>query len=262
MLKIEQQQHTLWLSFNRPEKHNAFDHDLLQELCHAMQSAAQDATVRVVVIAGVGAHFSAGADLNWMRAMGQKDLAANKQDARVLADALHAVYMCPKPVIAKVQGMALGGGAGIVAACDFAVAATDAKFAFSEVRLGIIPAVISPYVVKAIGTRMAASLFMSAERIDAARAQALQLITHCVPAAELEAATRVLAEQIMQGAPEAVCASKALARSVATRVMDASLLDYTADLIAAKRLSKEGQDGISAFLNKTKPQWLLGDADV
>jgi methylglutaconyl-CoA hydratase len=243
------------LTINRVSKHNAFDNQLLTEMHAQLNLAISNPKVRVIVLKANGAHFSAGADLTWMQSMAQFTAEENLSDSLVLGNLMFRLNQSPKPTIAMVQGCAYGGGAGLAAACDVAIASTNARFCFSEVKLGLIPAVISPYVVKAIGERSAQMLFISAEVIDAARALALNLVQHCVSEDYLLEFTLNYAQQICKNAPEAVALSKELVRYVATKKIDSDLVHYTASLIAQKRISTEGQKGLKAFLTKTTPLW-------
>ena len=243
------------LTINKEHKRNAFDNHLLAEMNQSIEQATKDPKVRVIILKASGAHFSAGADLGWMKSMAEFDEEDNVKDALVLGRLMYNLYHCPKPIIAMVQGSAFGGGAGLAAACSIAIASTSARFCFSEVKLGLIPAVISPYVVKAIGERNAQVLFMSGEVFDANRALSLQLVQHCVADAELFEFTLQYAQQISKNAPEAVKQSLQLARYVTNKPIDEELIHYTASLIAQKRISAEGQHGLNAFLNKEPPNW-------
>lgn len=254
-LLYETQDHLGLLTLNRVEKHNAFDNHLLSEMQNQLDAAITDSQVRVIVLKANGKHFSAGADLAWMQDMARYSEAENIKDAMVLGKLMYTLNQSPKPTLAMVHGSAFGGGAGLAAACDITLASTSARFCFSEVKLGLIPAVISPYVVKAIGERNAKALFMSAELFDAAKALSLNLIQHCVPEENLLEFTLNYAKQISNNAPEAVRASKILAAHVANKKIDEELVYYTASLIAQKRVSTEGQQGLNAFLNKEKPNW-------
>ncbi len=247
--------HVHTITLNRIDKHNAFDDKLLSELQLALDNAIADPSIRVIVLNANGRHFSAGADLAWMQRMARLNETENQADAMILARVMNTLYQCPKPTLAIVQGAAYGGGAGLVAACDIAIAAHSARFCFSEVKLGLIPAVISPYVIKAIGERTATWLFMSAETIDAPRALDLHLIHHCLPEEELQAYALNYAQQLASLAPGAVCASKALVRQVSGQPIDDELQLLTANLIAKQRGSVEGQHGLKAFLNKETPTW-------
>ncbi len=251
----EQQGHVLLITLNRINKHNAFDDVLLTDLQLLLDNARDNSEVRVIVLKAHGRHFSAGAELLWMQRMAHFSEEENLADAQVLARLMYTLHHHPKPTIAMVQGAAFGGGAGLVAACDIAIAAVSARFCFSEVKLGLIPAVISPYVIKAIGERAAIGLFMSAETFDAKRALELQLIQHCVPEEELLTYTLDYAQQMAQLAPGAVVASKSLVHQIAGLPINDKLQLITATLIAKKRISKEGQRGLQAFLNKETPNW-------
>lgn len=246
------------LTLNRISKHNAFDGKLLSDMLIRLNEAINKPEVRVIVLKANGKHFSAGADLEWMQSMVSFSEEENTKDSMILGNLMYHLHHCPKPTIAMVQGAAFGGGAGLAAACDIAIAANSARFCFSEVKLGLIPAVISPYVVKAIGERMAKMLFMSAELFDAAKAREMNLVQHCVPDDKLIEFTLNYALQLSNNAPEAVQASKQLAKYVATKPIDEELVRYTASLIAQKRVSAEGQHGLKAFLNKETPNWNIG----
>ncbi|WP_133137324.1 enoyl-CoA hydratase-related protein [Legionella rowbothamii] len=254
-LLFEIQDHLCLLTLNRVSKHNAFDNSVLAEMQSKLDAAVASPQVRVIIIKANGKHFSAGADLSWMQDMALYSEEENLNDAMVLARLMYTLNQSPKPTLAMVHGAAFGGGAGLAAACDIAIAATSARFCFSEVKLGLIPAVISPYVVKAIGERNAKTLFMSAEIFDASKALALGLVQHCVAEEELLEFTLNYAQQISNNAPDAVKASKNLAAQVANQPINEALLYYTASLIAKKRVSPEGQQGLNAFLNKKTPNW-------
>ncbi len=244
---------TIWM--NRPEVHNAFDERLIDELTRACLELDGDPSVRVVVLAGRGRNFSAGADLNWMRRAAGNSVEENRRDARRLAEMLRALAHMGKPTIARVQGAALGGGTGLTAACDMAVAARDAVFSTSEVRFGIIPSAISPYVLRAIGPRQALRYFQSAERIPAERALAIGLVHEVAAGEELDRVVAALAADLMAGGPNALAAAKALVRDIAGRPIDAALGEETAERIARQRATDEAREGISAFLEKRPPYW-------
>ncbi len=244
-----------WLTINRGAKHNAFDDHLLLDMQRCLDEAIANPQIKIIILKANGKHFSAGADLDWMQRMAGYTEEENIKDALVLAKVMRTLHQSAKPTIAMIHGSAFGGGAGLAAACDIAIAATNARFCFSEVKLGLIPAVISPYVVKAIGARAANALFISAELFDAARAKELHLIHHCVPESELQEFTLNYAQQICRNAPEAVQQAKCLVESVANKAIDDELVRYTAQLIAQKRVSPEGREGIHAFLNKETPNW-------
>ena len=245
---------TLWM--NRPAVFNAFDEQLIDELAAACRELDADPGVRVVVLGGRGKHFSAGADLNWMKRAAQFSHDENLADARRFAGMLRTLAQMKKPTIARVQGAALGGGTGLTAACDMAVASTDAVFSTSEVKFGIIPSAISPYVLRAIGPRHALRYFQSGERISAERAQAIGLVGEVVESAELDACVAQLAEALLQGGPQAQKAAKELIAAVNGRKIDDSVSEETAQRIARQRATDEARDGIAAFLDKRPPSWL------
>jgi methylglutaconyl-CoA hydratase len=245
---------TVWM--NRPDKHNAFNETLIAELDAAFAQLDADATVRVVVLAGRGKSFSAGADLNWMKAQGEASEAANVADARKLADMLARLATLTKPTIARVHGAALGGGMGLASACDICVASTRAVFATSEVKFGLTPATISPYVLRAIGPRQAHRYFLTAERIDAKRAFELGLVHELVEdETALDAKLAELVEAILLGGPRSQAAAKELIRAVAHQPVTEAVLDDTARRIAALRATPEAKEGLSAFLDKRSAAW-------
>ena len=245
---------TVWM--NRADVFNAFNEQLIEELTRACDLLEQDSSVRVVVLGGRGPHFSAGADLNWMRRAAQGSEQDNLEDARRFARMLHGLSTLSKPTIARVQGAALGGGTGLAAACDMAVASSDAVFSTSEVKFGIIPAVISPYVLRAIGPRQALRYFQSAERITAERALAIGLVNEVAPAEQLDAAVAALVKPLLAGGPLAQKAAKDLIAAVHGRPIDAETLEITAQRIARQRRTDEARDGVSAFLDKRSPAWM------
>jgi len=257
-LQIERQGPVATLWMNRPEVFNAFDEQLIDELAAACAEVEADASVRVVVLAGRGRHFSAGADLNWMQRAAARSEADNLSDARRFAAMLQTLAGLSKPTIARVQGAALGGGTGLAAACDMAVAADDAVFSTSEVKFGIIPAVISPYVLRAIGPRQALRYFQTAERIPAADARAIGLVHEVVPAGQLDAAVGRLVDALLAGGPQAQGAAKALIAAVAGSPLDAATAEETAQRIARQRMSEEAREGFAAFLQKRPPAWMAG----
>lgn len=245
---------TLWM--NRPDLHNAFDETLITELTAACMALDDDNDVRVVVLAGRGKSFSAGADLNWMKRAANNGLDDNLNDARALAHMLRTLAEMKKPTIARVQGAALGGGMGLAAACDIAVASTKAVFATSEVKFGIIPSVISPYVLRAIGPRHALRYFQSAERISAQRALAIGLVGEVVPRDELDACIAGIVDALLAGGPQAQQAAKDLIAAVHGRPIDDAVSEETAQRIARQRATDEARDGVTAFLDKRPPAWL------
>ena len=247
---------SVWITLNRPEVHNAFDDRLIAELTAALSHLGADDAVRAVVLTGSGRSFSAGADLNWMRRTSTYGEAENLADARALASLMATLHELPKPTIARVNGAALGGGAGLVACCDIAVASADARFGTTEVRLGLIPAVIGPYVVAAIGIRQARRLMLTGERIAAAEAARIGLVHEVVPPERLDDAVAALLDDLLKGGPGALAAVKRLLRDLAGRPIDAELIDDTARRIAALRATTEAREGVAAFLAKRQPGWL------
>jgi methylglutaconyl-CoA hydratase len=245
------------LQLDRPELHNAFDAALISALTSALGQLADDAQVRVVVLEGSGRSFSAGADLNWMRGMASADEATNREDALALARLMRALDELPKPTIARVHGAALGGGVGLVACCDIAIGVPEAKFGLTEARLGLLPAVISPYVIAAIGSRQARRWFATGEVFDAQAAQRMGLLHEVVPAAELDDAVQRQVALLLKAGPVATAQAKTLVRSVQAHVDRDALDGATADLIAALRVSPEGQEGLAAFLDKRPPAWAM-----
>jgi len=255
-LSIERQHKVAVIWMNRPEVLNAFNEQLIDDLQQACLQLDADPGVRVVVLAGRGKHFSAGADLNWMRRAAMGSEADNLADARRFAKMLRTLSGMSKPTIARIQGAALGGGTGLAAACDMAVASVDAVFSTSEVKFGIIPAVISPYVLRAIGPRHALRYFQSAERISAERALAIGLINEVSPVDGLDAALNALIEPLLAGAPTAQKAAKELIAAVHGQPIDDAITEATAQRIARQRATAEGRDGMAAFLDKRPPAWL------
>ena len=244
------------VTLNRPERRNAFDAELIGAMHEAFETLHGAEGVRVVFLRGAGGSFSAGADLDWMRAAADRSEADNRDDALAMAVMLKALWDIPALTVALVEGGAFGGGAGVASICDLAVATAAAKFSFSEVRLGLIAATISPYVVAAVGPRAARGLFATGRVFDAAYAEKIGLITEVVAdAAELDAACERIAAEIMACAPEAVAQSKRLVEHVAGKPIDHGLMEDTARRIAAARVGPEGQEGVRAFLEKRRPRW-------
>lgn len=245
---------TVWM--NRPDLNNAFDETLITELTAAFMALDDDADIRAVVLAGRGKSFSAGADLNWMRRAANNGIDENLNDARALAHMLRTIAEMNKPTIARVQGAALGGGMGLASACDIAVASTKAVFATSEVKFGIIPSAISPYVLRAIGARQAYRYFQSAERIDAARAREIGLVHEAVEPEQLDAKVQEIVEALLIGGPAAQTAAKELIRAVNNQPINDHVVEDTAHRIAHLRATPEAREGISAFLDKRQPNWM------
>ncbi|MDA0785991.1 MAG: enoyl-CoA hydratase/isomerase family protein [Proteobacteria bacterium] len=243
------------ITMARPEKHNAFDDGLIADLSAAFEAAGRDDAVRVVVLEGEGKSFSAGADLGWMQRMADYSDAENLADARKLAGMMRALNELPRPTIARVQGAAFGGGVGLVAACDIALASQAANFCLSEARLGLIPSVISPYVVEAIGARAARRYFQTAERFDAETAHVLGLVHEVVPRERLDGRLEELIGVLLDNGPAAMAASKDLIRRVASGPVDDAMVEDTAQRIADIRATDEGREGVKAFLEKRRPNW-------
>jgi methylglutaconyl-CoA hydratase len=243
------------ITLNRPERHNAFDDGMIAELTAAFSSLSARSEVRVVQLGAAGESFSAGADLDWMRRVAGYSEEQNRVDAERLARLLHLIATLPKPTVALVQGAAYGGGVGLIAACDIVIAAEGARFGLTEVRLGLVPAVISPYVIGAVGPRWARRLFLTAERFDAALAERIGLVHEVVPGDRLAARGDEIAAMLREGAPKAQAESKALVEQVAGAGADEFLIGHTSALIARMRAAPEGREGIAAFLEKRKPNW-------
>lgn len=243
------------LTLNRPAVHNAFNDALIGDLTETLARLGGDPSVRVVILAARGKSFSAGADLNWMQRMAGYSQAENLADARALALLMATLNDLPKPTLALVQGPAFGGGVGLVACCDIAVATERASFSLSEVKLGLIPAVISPYVLAAIGEAAARRYFLTAERFDAAEARRLGLVHEVVEAEALESTAEALVGALLQAGPEALSAAKALIFAMTGRPIDEALRDETAQRIAELRVGPEAREGIGAFLEKRRPNW-------
>ena len=244
------------LTLNRPDKHNAFNAFVIDELTDALETLEEQTTIRMVILRGNGPSFSAGADLEWMKAAADYTRHENEEDAYKLAEMLRKLANLPQMTVALVQGAAMGGGAGLVAACDIAVAMKDTKFRFSEVRLGLTPATISPFVISAIGPRWAKALFVSAESFDAAFAERIGLVQYVVEdEAGLLAMEEYLADLATRAAPGAIADSKKLVQDFSGVEINQALSHETAKRIDARRVSDEGREGLSAFLEKRKPSW-------
>lgn len=245
---------TLWL--NRPEKNNAFNALMITELLQAFDAVAAAPDVRFMLLRGRGKHFSAGADLEWMRDCAALDYNANLNDARELAQVMASLAQLKVPTLAVVQGAAFGGALGLISCCDMAIGAREATFCLSEVRIGLIPAVISPYVVQAMGARAARRYALTAERFNGEQACELGLLAECYPAAELDEQLAQWLERLLQNSPQAMRATKALLQEVKQGEMTTALRRYTEGAIARIRVSPEGQEGLNAFLEKRDPHWL------
>jgi methylglutaconyl-CoA hydratase len=243
------------VTMDRPKVHNAFDDVLIGDLTRTLKELEQDDSVRVVVLASNGKHFSAGADLNWMQRMATYDWDANFADSEALGALMHTLNSLDRPTVARVQGAATGGGVGLVACCDIALASERAVFALTEVKLGLIPAVIAPYIVNAIGEREARRYAITGERFDAATAKALGLVQEVVPEDDLDTRVDAVLDGLRGNGPIAMREAKRLMRDVSRVPLDADLRRETARRIADRRASDEGQNGVAAFLNKRKPGW-------
>ncbi|ULU24724.1 enoyl-CoA hydratase/isomerase family protein [Dyella terrae] len=245
------------ITLNRPQVHNAFDDGLIAELTAALEHAGEDGSVRAVVLTGEGASFSAGADLNWMRGMVGASEAENREDSLRLATLMRTLQYLPKPTIARVNGAAYGGGVGLVACCDIAIGVDTARFGLTEVKLGLVPAVISPYVIHAIGLRQARRLFVTGELFDATTALQIGLLHQCVPVEQLDDAVNATLDLLVKAGPVAQAEAKQLALRIAgADENSAARIDReNAALIARLRVSAEGQEGLGAFLGKRAASW-------
>ena len=253
MLLVDKKDGVARVTLNRPEVRNAFDDSLISELKKTFLEIGKDDGVRAMVLAGSGPAFCAGADLNWMKRMAGYDHAANQRDAQALADMLAALARMPKPTIARVHGPAFAGGTGLVAACDIAVGTREAKFCFSEAKLGLSPATISPHVIRAIGERAARRYFLTAEVFDAEEAFRIGMLS--ILTDKLDETIDGLLQHLLAGGPEAMKKIKDLIRAVSFRQLDDELVAETAKRIAEIRVSPEGKEGIASFLEKRKPAW-------
>lgn len=243
------------ITLNRPEKSNAFNDAVIQDLTKAIQATGQDDNSRVVIIQGAGKHFSAGADLNYMKASAELSHEANVTDALALAGLMQTLDQLPKPTIARVQGAAFGGALGLICACDVAVAADNARFCLSEARLGLAPAAIGPYVVRALGPRQARRYFLTTEEIPADKAEELGLVHQVAAQDDLDNVIEALVERLLKNGPVALNACKALIARTQEDGPSDGVIRYTAELIADLRTGPEGQEGLQAFLEKRKPDW-------
>jgi len=255
MLQTEIEDDVATIRMNRPEVHNAFDDVLIAALTAELRRLEQLPEARVIVLAANGKSFSAGADLNWMQRMAKYSEEENLRDALALAGLMRTLDGLKKPTIARVQGPAFGGGVGLVACCDIAIACTQAAFSLSEVRLGLIPSVISPYVIAAIGEREARRYFLTAERFDAAEARRIGLVHDVVDSGALDEAIAKIAGHVLKGGPQALAAAKKLIADMSRRPMDDALSAETARRIAAMRVESEAQEGLTAFFERRRPNW-------
>jgi len=244
------------VTLNRPEVHNAFNDVMIKELNVVFDDIEKNQDIRVVVLTGKGKSFCAGADLNWMKRVKDYSYDDNLKGSLKLADMFYKIYTSPKPTIAQVNGTAIGGGTGLVAVCDIAIAADRAKFSFSEVKLGLIPACISPYVMKKCGEGKCREFFLTGERLTAERAHAAGLVNMVAPLDELDNVVDELVKRLLSSGPEAITKCKELLSNVAEMSLEEAK-KYTAEVIAKMRISNEGQEGMAAFLEKRKPKWAL-----
>jgi methylglutaconyl-CoA hydratase len=256
-LSIEMRGTVAWLIMNKPQSHNAFDAELIRLLTEALQQCDSNPSIRAVIITGAGSTFSAGADLNWMRSMASASESENLEDSLLLAKLMRTLNYLSKPTIARVNGAAYGGGVGLIACCDIAIGIDATKFSLSEVKLGLVPAVISPYVIAAIGARQARRLFLSAEIFDSALALRIGLLHEAVASVQLDETIDKTLHWLLKGGPSAQKEAKALAhRMNSVDAIKAEKIDReNAALIAKLRISKEGQEGLTAFLEKRAAKW-------
>ena len=250
------------LTLDRPDKHNAFDDKIIEQLTKAFIEIDTDDSIRLMILAANGKSFSAGADLEWMKSMASFSYEDNLADARGLAKMLETLNFMSKPTLARVQGATFGGAVGLVSCCDIAVGSDSAFFCLSEVKIGLTPATISPYVIAAIGERAARRYFLSAETFSASRALALGLLSEVCAPELLDQTVEQISTRILSNSPAAVKAAKQLIRHIANKEIDAQLIENTSELIAKIRTSSEGQEGLSAFLEKRTPAWRLNNKET
>lgn len=253
-IKYEIEENIARVTLNRPEVHNAFDDTMIKELSTVFDDIVGNSDIRVVVLAGKGKSFCAGADLNWMRRVKDYSYEDNLKESLELAEMLYKIYTSPKPTIARVNGAAIGGGTGLVAVCDIAIAATKAKFSFSEVKLGLIPACISPYVIKKCGEGRCREFFLTGERLTAEKACSAGLVNAVVDLEDIDEFVDDLVSKLISSGPEAIKSCKELLRRV-SEMSTEQAKKYTAEVIAQLRISEEGQEGMNAFLEKRRPKW-------
>ncbi len=244
------------VSFCRPEIHNAFNDTLIYELTDVFAALNADRSLRVIVLTGEGKSFCAGADLNWMRRVKDYSFEKNLEEALALANLFYLIYTTPLPVIGRINGAAIGGGTGFVSVCDIAVAAESAKFSFSEVKIGVVPACIGPYVIRKIGEGKAREFFISGERLTAAEALRIGLVNRLYPDAQLDLEVNKLVATVLSSGPHAITMAKELISNLPLMTPE-QFKPYTAEMIARLRKSDEGQEGMEAFLNKRKPNWVI-----
>ena len=253
-IRVENSDLITRVTLNRPDIRNAFNDVMIRELRQAFSAIEQDDTARVVVLTGAGKAFCAGADLHWMRKVMTYTYEQNYEDSLNLAKLMRQIYDCPKPVVGRINGPAIGGGTGMVAVCDIPVAAEDAVLSFSEVKIGLVPACISPYVLKRVGERYGREYFLTGERLTAQKALQCGLVNRVVPADELDATVEELVQQLISSGPAALATCKRMVREVGDMDLDTAG-PATAEMIARLRMSAEGQEGMAAFLERRKPAW-------
>jgi methylglutaconyl-CoA hydratase len=244
------------VTLNRPDVHNAFNLTMVEELIAAFRALAREPDIRVIVLTGEGTSFCAGADLNWMREIISYSFEENVKESNRISDLMEAINFCPKATIARVQGATLGGGTGLAATCDLVIAADVAFFSLSEVRIGLVPACISPYIIARVGPTKARECFITGERIPAQRAAEMGLATECIPLEQLDGRVDERVSQILRNGPTAITRAKELVARVPTMPISVAKR-YTAEVIAAQRIDAEGQEGMDAFLNRRKPNWVV-----
>jgi len=245
------------VTLNRPDVRNAFNEEVIAELTQAFTQLGQQADVRCIVLAANGPAFCAGADLNWMRRIADYSHAENLADAAQLAEMLRVIHSCPKPTVARIQGDVVAGGTGLVAVCDVAVTVDTAHFCLSEVKLGLIPATISPYVIRAMGERAAHRYFLTAERFNAAEALRIGFVHEVVTADALDATVAQITRALLAASPDAVTSCKQLVHGVAGQEISSALVAMTVQAIADSRTSAHGREGVQSFLQKRKPNWII-----
>lgn len=245
----------LRITMNRPQVHNAFNSEMIGELAAAFDEARQDADVRLVILTGAGESFCAGADLNWMREIIGYSYEQNLRESRELAELMHSIYALPKPTIARINGAVIGGGTGLFSACDIVIASDRARFGLSEVKIGLVPAAIGPYVIRRIGESAARELFLTGERFDARRALEIGLVNKVVSHEALDETVGEVVRLLLSSGPEAIARCKELLQKVPAMGLEEAKR-YTAEMIAGLRVSPEGQEGMAAFLEKRKPKWV------
>ncbi len=245
----------LRITLNRPQVHNAFNSAMIGELAEAFQAAGSDDDVRIVILTGAGESFCAGADLNWMREIIHYSYEQNLGESLQVAELMRAIYELPKPTVARVNGAVIGGGNGLLSACDIVVASDKARFGLSEVKIGLVPAAIGPYVIRRIGESAAHELFLTGERFDARRALEIGLVNKVVPHAALDDKVEELVRLLLSSGPEAIAKCKELLQRVPGMSLEEAK-GYTAEMIARLRVSPEGQEGMASFLEKRKPRWV------